>query len=226
MAERPVFSVNIEHPYYREERVQFQYAPGFSIVQKLKNIQSIHNEYSRLHHNARILEVSSKSDLPLGVQLSAFNLALTVGGVRTTVESAFQASKVFQLGGPYADLLGQPSYIAKKDQRLRESGALRSFELSGTPFPLEPKTFFYDWIYINALQDNNELSEQISEYNAFTDIEFNPEKSINCQARSAAIYVSLRHQGLLSEALLSPDHFLHTVYLPAKEPDHEQLSFF
>ncbi len=226
MAERPVFSVSMEQPYYREERVQFQYAPGFSIVQKLKNIQSIHNEYSRLHHNARLLEVSSKSDLPLGVQLSAFNLVITVDGLRTTVESAFQASKVFQLGGPFTDLLEQPSHIAKKDPRLRESGTLKSFELNGVLFPLEPKTFFYDWLYINALQENAELAEQINEYNSFTDIEFNPEKSINCQARSAAIYVSLRHQGLLSEALISPDRFLHTVYLQSKALDHEQLSFF
>jgi ketosteroid isomerase-like protein len=36
---------------------------------------------------------------------------------------------------------------------------------------------------------------------AFSDIEINPKKSINCQARSVALYVSLRNKDLLVEAL-------------------------
>ena len=226
MAERPVFSVSTQRPYYREEKVQFQYAPGFSIVQKQKNIQSIRDEFSKKHHNARVLEISSKSDISLGIQLSAFNLLVTVGNLRTSVESAFQSSKVFQNGGPYTDLLAEPSYIAKKDPRLRSSGDLKSFELNGSSFPIEPKTYFYDWLYVNAVAENTELAEKIIEYNAFSDIEFNPEKSINCQARSAAIFVSLQHQGLLSEALKNPDSFENTVYMPNAAPKSDQLCFF
>jgi hypothetical protein len=41
----------------------------------------------------------------------------------------------------------------------------------------------------------------------FTDIEFNPEKSLNCQARSFATYVALDKRGLLSEAVQSFDTF-------------------
>ena len=50
------------------------------------------------------------------------------------------------------------------------------------------------------------------EYDAFTDIEFNPNRSINCQAEAAAIYVSLQQQGLLGEALQSKERFLEVVY--------------
>ncbi len=50
-------------------------------------------------------------------------------------------------------------------------------------------------------------------YDAFTDIEFNPQKSINCQAEAAAVYVSLRKQGLLEEALKNKDSFKEIVYM-------------
>ena len=45
-------------------------------------------------------------------------------------------------------------------------------------------------------------------YEAFTDIEFNPDKSINCQARAAALYVSLRREGVLEKALSSQTAYL------------------
>ena len=57
-----------------------------------------------------------------------------------------------------------------------------------------------------------DLTEQISVYDAFTDIEFNPQKSINCQAEAAALYVSLKRQSLLKEALKSKEDFLNIVY--------------
>jgi hypothetical protein len=50
------------------------------------------------------------------------------------------------------------------------------------------------------------------EYNAFTDIEFNPDKSINCQAEAAAIYVSLVNKNALKQALVSVDSFEKVVY--------------
>ena len=38
-------------------------------------------------------------------------------------------------------------------------------------------------------------------YDAFTDIEFNPEKSVNCQAKAAALYVALFRQGVLEQCV-------------------------
>ena len=43
------------------------------------------------------------------------------------------------------------------------------------------------------------LAEKILDYNVFTDIEFNHKKSINCQARAAAIFVSLSKRGIMDE---------------------------
>lgn len=45
------------------------------------------------------------------------------------------------------------------------------------------------------------------DYEAFTDIAFNPQRSINCQAEVAAIYVSLQKQKLLDAALKSKEAF-------------------
>lgn len=49
-------------------------------------------------------------------------------------------------------------------------------------------------------------------FDAFTDIEHNPERSINCQARTVAKVVGLARVGLLADALQSPRAFLELGY--------------
>jgi len=129
-----------------------------------------------------------------------------------SVECAFQASKVFLHGGPYVDLLNASSRAAKTDRRLRESGKLVGFKYLTDQFPLEPKTYFYDWLYASALCRHDKLVEQVMMFDAFTDIEHNPERSINCQARSVAKVVGLARAGLLADALQSPRAFLELGY--------------
>ena len=55
-----------------------------------------------------------------------------------------------------------------------------------------PPTFFYDWLYINALIKNENLIKQVLKYDCFSDIEFNEKKLINCQAYSVALFVSMK----------------------------------
>ncbi|MBE5852138.1 MAG: hypothetical protein E7299_04170 [Lachnospiraceae bacterium] len=213
MATRPVFVVTLDNRYCIREDIEFKFYSGFSNSQKRKCIQSLHEEYRKNNFGKKILEVSSKSEDDLGVKLSAFNLIIkTKSGREFSVESAFQSSKVFENGGPYKDLLEVSSKVAKKDERLRNSGKLVSFRIDGKEFETEPKTYFYNWLYINTLHLHSELTEKIMEYDAFTDISFNPQKSINCQAEAAAIYVSLHKQGLLNSALKDKDHFKEIVY--------------
>lgn len=214
MAVRPIFAVSLDNSYCIRENVEFEFFSGFSDAQKRKSINSLHQEYLKKHKGKRILEISSKSEYELGVRLSAFNLMIqTPNGKKFSVESAFQASKVFENGGPYKDLLNASSWVAKKDERLRNSGRIIAFQIDGKEFETEPKTYFYNWLYINTLHLHNELTEQLLEYDAFTDIAFNPQKSINCQAEAAAIYVSLVKQGRLEEALKDRERFKEIVYL-------------
>lgn len=227
MAVRPIFVVSLDNDYCKRENIEFEFFSGFSDKQKVRSITSLHQEYLKKNIGKKILEISSKSQEELGVKLSAFNLMIkTKNGKEFSVESAFQASKVFEKGGPYKDLLNQPSIKAKKDERLRNSGQIIAFQIDGKTFETEPKTYFYNWLYINALHLHGELTEQLIEYDAFTDIAFNPQKSINCQAEAAAIYVSLAKQGLLCEALKDKNSFKEIVYpRQAQEIKGEQLSF-
>lgn len=171
----------------------------------------------------KVLEISSKSMQEHGEDLSAFFLKKYVPslGKKVPVECVFQSAKTFRLGGPYADLLEAAPREAKRDERLKNSGRLTCFTFEGKAFPLEPKTAFYDYIYLNALLENEELAETVLQYDAFTDVEFNPEKSLNCQAKSAAAFVSLSRMGLL-DMIRDFDAFLGLYNLPVK-PDKPQL---
>ena len=104
-------------------------------------------------------------------------------------------------------ILNVSSREAKKDERLKNSGNLLKFQFKGTEWALEPMTAFYDWLYINALNQNSAFHEQLMNYDAFTDIEFNHNKSINCQAYSVAMFVALAKRDLLNQ-IREPEQFL------------------
>jgi len=209
MARRPIFVAGINRDSIIDEvDVEFQWYPGMAKTQKQKSVQSLHKSAASIGLDP-VLEISSKSLKPLGIDLSAFNLRLKIfDKIHTTVESAYQGSKVFANGGPYTDLFHRSSREAKKDERLVQSGALVGFRLGCITWKLFPKTAFYDWLYINALAQNKSLSDQIVQYNSFSDIEFNPKKQVNCQARSAAYFVSLSKLDLLRIVLDSKDEFV------------------
>ena len=213
MVRRPVFVPESDKPYVSDISLDFEYVPGSSIQQKQRSVASLHAAYVDRFPSSRVLEVSSRSKRDIGVQLSAFNLMIEHPEHGSySVECAFQASKVFSHGGPFVDLFDALSRAAKTDRRLRASGKLVGFKYFAHEFPLEPKTYFYDWLYASALCRHDKLVEQVMMFDAFTDIEHNPERSINCQARSVAKVVGLARAGLLADALQSPRAFLELGY--------------
>lgn len=216
MASRPIFIPTPGADTLVQTRtVDFQWFPGMSVAQKQRSVDALHDSARRTVPSVgEVLEVSSKSREVLGVALSAFNLSFTTLKYNLTmsVECAFQGSKVFEGGGPFKDLFGRTSREAKLDERIKTSGRLVKFSFFSSEWELEPRTAFYDWLYISALKKQPaHVIEQVLSYSAFTDIEFNPEKSINCQAYSIALFVSLYKQGLLDEATFSKRSFLSTV---------------
>lgn len=192
MAKRLVYVPNLHgNVLVAPFEIEFTWAPGLATSQKQKNIRALH-EAAGKRNLPKVLEISTKSENATGVALSAFNLQLVLhSGVKGSVESIFQASKVFEHGGPYLDLLSKGSRAAKTDERLKSSGQLIGFQLEGDDWPLQPTTVFYDWLYLKALVQNPELANELSNFDGFTDIEFNPQRSLNCQAASAALYVAL-----------------------------------
>ncbi|MNS63897.1 hypothetical protein D3C72_970040 [compost metagenome] len=208
MAERPVFVPSTKGSrLVVEVPVEFAWHSGMAPSQKKKNVAELHNA-ARARGLNNLLEVSSKSDMEIGRRLSAFHQKVLVDGRRVPLESVFQSSKEFEFGGPYTDLLFSEPRDAKRDPRLQDSGRLRRFTFGGQHFPLSPPTVFYDWLYFSAIFPERDWLLRLQKLDGFTDIEFNPSRSVNCQARSCALFVSLETRGLLDEAMSSFESFL------------------
>ena len=208
MASRPVFMPLKEFPYVKEAMVEFKWHAGFAVSQKRKSIVEFHEAIGALGLGKSCLEISSKSNLEIGTALSAFFLKVELSsGQYVAVENIFQSAKIFEHAGPFKDLLQKTPLEAKRDIRLKESGDMVGFRGKEGIWPLEPKTLFYDWIYINALHRQSELASAVLAFDSFTDIEFNPGKSFNCQARSVALYIGLFNSRKLQSVLENSDSY-------------------
>ena len=224
MAKRPYFTISdTSDEFYKEYSCEFEFYTGFALSQKQKSVKSLHEQILKRYPNRKILEVSRRSENSLGIALSAFNLKfLNIDNKEYPVECVFQSSKVFANGQQYCDLLYKTASEAKTDKRLKNSGPLIKFSLNGNDWELEPKTYFYDFIYISALYRNKEVCKQLLEFDTFTDIEFNPQKSFNCQARSVAIAVSLLKNNLI-EKYLSDKNLFKEIYNSQFIPEQQKL---
>ena len=212
MAQRPVYKVKDIKPFYECQMVDFTYNRGLSVTQKRKNVAAIHEAYHKKYPKDRVLEISTKSLQPIGISLSAFNLLKYVPSIKKSipVENVYQGGKVFEQSGPFLDLYEVTPKEAKSDKRLSQNGVLQTFYFEGKTFTIPPKTAFYDWIYMNAVMENDGLIEELCAYDAFTDVEFNPKTGINCQARAAAIFVSLFRAGRMEKIKLF-DEFVNVI---------------
>jgi len=140
-----------------------------------------------------------------------------------SVECAFQGSKVFERGGPFTDLYAASSKEAKTDTRIGASGELIAFDFLGKAFPTTPTTAFYDWLYLQALSQNPDLVQSLFGYQGYTDIVFNPARSLNCQARSAALFVALRESVMVESVIHDRDFYLGLVSGIPDGNEREQL---
>ena len=207
MSVRPIFIPSIhQDTFVHSVDVNFTWFPGFSKEQKQRSIQSLHEEAMKNDDIKKILEISTKSLNPIGVKASAFNLRLKPKNFpAASVESFYQGSKVFKKAGPFIDLYEASALTAKKDERIKTSGELIGFNFQGVDWGLND--YFYDWLYLMGLNQNPKLAEELLKFNAFSDIEFNPKKSYNCQAYSAALYISAYLRGIQLEDIQSPKNF-------------------
>ncbi|WP_457355641.1 DarT1-associated NADAR antitoxin family protein [Sphingomonas sp. UYP23] len=187
--------------------INFRWHAGMAASQKKKNVIELHDA-AHARGMEHLLEISSKSEREIGRKLSAFHQKIIINKKEIILECAFQGSKVFRDGGPFPDLFDLDPREAKRDSRLKESGPLQGFRFDGQDFPLDPPTVFYDWLYINAILPARSWLQRLGKMDGFTDIEFNPERSINCQAYSCALFISLEKRGKLDQAISSFPNFL------------------
>ena len=216
MAKRPVFVPDPGGVLVAEHEVRFEWHGGFALAQKRRNVDSLHRAVAAQGMAGSLLEVSSRSDHPLGRHLSAFNLEVPLRALGRLIplESAFQGSKVFEASGHQPAIYSMAGRDAKRAARAYDDAGelLVEFNFEGESWPLEPKTAFYDWLYLRALlefsADWRALADELAEFAGFTDLEFNPKRSFNCQARSCALFVALAAIGDVQEFTQGRDAFL------------------
>lgn len=168
MTARPIFiSTNDINNPVKIENVEFNWVKGLSYSQKCKRREEFHKEISKIYRKNKILEISTKSDYDIGINLSAFNLKFRYNDIVKSVEDIYQNSKII------------------------ENNKILGFKYEDIAFENEPRGMFYDWLYISALLQHPQYFVELNKYDVFTDIEFNPKKSYNCQARAVAIFISL-----------------------------------
>ncbi|WP_428121917.1 DarT1-associated NADAR antitoxin family protein [Candidatus Poriferisodalis sp.] len=232
MASRPVFVPSVNGGLVIEHAVEFQWFPGFAVAQKQRSVASLHRSATEQLGLDKVLEVSTKSMDPFGTRLSAFNLSVRIDAEPSPVllEAAYQGSKVFESQDPLTHLYRwNDGREVKRFMRAYSKDRLVRFEFCGYSWPLEPRTAFYDWLYLNSLREltdqDDDVNRVLHHFDAFTDIEFNPDKSFNCQARSCALYVALEKSGDLALALTNPDTFIEllTTHGYGVEPSQNRL---
>ena len=166
-----IFSPSSTHPYY--ELIPRGEMPG-----------------------ARVLEISTRSSEGLGRRLSAMNLQAASG--RGTVEAIYQGSKDFG-DGPNPEIAAAPNgFAAKALARARASGKrLIGFRLAGRDWPASTGTAAYDWLWCSAAlaELGGDALADLGRWDGFTDMFWRSGGVTACQARSAAILVSLLRRG-------------------------------
>lgn len=222
---------------FKEELVEFEWFSGMSWQQHQKSSLSMLTVLEEQGYTPA--EISRRSiDKDFGVQLSAFNLKLNGVNVENIFQayktfndggpyldllnvdpkSAKNDCRIqsYESKKPCfthkIDFKNKDFYESEeicRHCRNRLNRKLIGFSSKNTDWGLEPKSMFYDAIYISALLQNGHLTSQLIQYNAFTDVEFNQkiiysnEKGpFNCQARSCAIYVTLKKSGYTDATIL------------------------
>lgn len=207
MTVRSVFVSKDYYPYFEEMYVTFDWFGGFALSQKRKCEIGLHKNFNEMYPDQKVLEVSSSSLNQLGAELSAMNLSKRTERGITSVESAFQSSRIYKdqdtVIGPFPELLFMDGRECKKTVKEYSKG-LHSYEylFDGMKFyaPCFHISLFYDYLYLNALlePENEEVRKKLLEggYTAFTDL---ATKSLNSQARACAMFVGLTKAGRIQE---------------------------
>lgn len=222
MSTRAVFFIKEERPYYFRRLIEFEYVPGLSPAQKKKNVENLRQAVESKFPEAKLLEISTKSFDPTGEALSPFRLTLRLPSLKKDfpIENIFQASKVFEQGGPYVDLLGTTPLEAKRDERLNNSGEVVHFAMEAKKYPAHPSTAFYTWLYFLAIRTRPLFAKRLLAFNAFSDIENAKDPKGGNQAMACCMYVSMAKAGILSRIKTFDDlveAMYHTNILEIKE---------
>ena len=110
MTKRPIFitSGDIKNPVI-ERNIEFDWVKGLSYTQKCKRREEFHKAISKFFSWDTILEVSTKSNVDIGIKQSALNLKFNYNNIIESVENVYQTSKIILnniiVGFKYQDIV-------------------------------------------------------------------------------------------------------------------------
>lgn len=169
-----------------------------------------HHDPAGAPADLHVLEISSRSDEPLGRSLSAMRLrAADADGL--PVESVYQAAKCYGDRGPDGSPLPNGFDAKRRDRERRAAGPLNGFEHAGAFWPATSGSAFYDHLWIKAAAAHP--AQGLHGYPAFSDQFHRPGRSVACQARAAAMLVGLDRAGKLG-TVFDVDKWAGTLGLP------------
>ena len=204
MQQKPVFVAEERFPYFYTVLMPIETPQATQEMRNLRKnkVQSLHERFSHIYPDKKVLEVSGTSEDELGRKIRSEILEKKIPSldIKAPVANVYRGSCLFEKGGPYPELYGLSPQKAKNDRRLKEKGSLVHYSYEDTKYTKRPRAAFYYWIYINALLENRELAEQVVKYDAFSDISCSPGGKPFGAARGAAIFTALSRMGLLEQA--------------------------
>nr|WP_143090048.1 hypothetical protein [Celeribacter marinus] len=199
--------------------VDIHWHGGFAALQKQKNILALHQKAKEMGISP-VLEISTKSMQEVGKRLSAFNLKIEVHGVMKSLESVYQSCKVFARSGQHGLLMDLDPFQAKKAVRELGQGEIIGFNFEGRDYASEPKNAFYDWLYIRAISPHEEWIKRNLNFAAYSDIEFTPHKSLNCQARAVAEFHALSMRDSVTDIVHNFERFAELLRYSQRHDDY------
>lgn len=199
MANRPIFIPQIKTAGVIILNLDFTWHAGMATSQKQKSIRSLHEKALAQKRIHRILEISTKSEEELGKKTSAFSLKIETKEGVFSLESVYHASKIFPVVGAQKQWMQLSARQSKKEsQKFQDQyGKPIGFCIEDTEYFGKSHKLGFTYMYFQALKlkDQEEINE-LCLFDAFTDINFLPQKGGNCQAHAAALFVSLRNNGV------------------------------
>lgn len=197
MAVRKAYFPVPEFPYFKEAPVAFRWVNG----SRHQNSQVVLDAFHGIYPDTPALEVSLASRQPEGIAAAAMKLPLRLETLpqEVPVGIVYEASRVFENGGPYEELLQCSRQKVQKDHRLQQSGACTGYRLEGRDYLTEPYPYaFFNWLYGCALRQHPDRAGNILNFGAFLDLDLgSAKKDKNSPARAAAVYAGLSAAGKL-----------------------------
>lgn len=192
-----------------EKTVYFPEIRGEQVHSMKKTLDTMLHAIRAKESGGEILEVSpygnavGKACTPWHLKMKADN------GEEYPVAALYEAAKIFEDGGPYEDLRSKRPDEIFGDQRLRDAGSLMGFHFENEAFTTSPRHKFFDYLYIRALRDREDLHEALLKAEILTDVTYQMSRMYLSPARSVSYFISLYREGLLDKVLSSSEEFDH-----------------